>query len=170
MSNNEVKMNPKKMIISKTDPQGNILYVNAEFTRISGFERVELLGKPHNIIRHKDMPRGVFKLFWDSLQSGNEFNGYVKNRCENGDYYWVFATVNPWVAEDGKTLKGYFSARRAPNENALDGIKEIYQKMLAIEVKESGKGGADSSASYLTNYCEERGLSYDQMVIQLQAK
>ena len=83
VANKEVIMLPDKMIISKTDAKGKIIYVNKEFCRISGFKRTELIGQPHNIIRHKDMPKGVFRLFWNTLQSGNEFNGFIKNICKN---------------------------------------------------------------------------------------
>ena len=163
-------MLPGKMIISKTDAQGNIIYVNKEFCRISGFERTELIGKPHNIIRHTEMPRGVFKLFWQTLQSGNEFNGFIKNRCKNNDYYWVFATVSPWFGADGKTLQGYFSARRIAKPEGIEFFSDIYKSMLAKESCLSGADAPTASMTYLTHLCEERGLSYDQLAVQYQTR
>lgn len=170
MANNEIKMSPDKMIISKTDAQGKIIYVNNEFRKISGFGRTELIGKPHNIIRHPDMPRGVFKMFWQTIQSGSEFNGYVKNRCKNNDYYWVFASVNPWFSEDGKTLKGFFSARRAPSKEGLSFFSDVYQQMLAEEAKATKAEATNRSFDYLSRICEQQGVSYDQLAVQYQTR
>lgn len=170
MANNEIKMSPDRMIISKTDAQGKIIYVNKEFRKISGFGRTELIGKPHNIIRHPKMPRGVFKLFWQTIQSGKEFNGFVKNRCKNNDYYWVFASVNPWFDTDGKTLKGYFSARRAPSKEGLKFFSDLYQKMLVEEAKASKTEAASQSLDYLNNFCLQQEVSYDQLAVQYQTR
>jgi PAS domain S-box-containing protein len=81
-----------KFLVSKTDPRGIITYANEVFIEVSGYTEEELIGKPHNIIRHPDMPRTVFKLLWDTIKSGREFWGYVKNMAKDGSYYWVFAT------------------------------------------------------------------------------
>lgn len=163
-------MLPGKMIISKTDVKGKIIYANKEFCRISGYDGTDLIGKPHNLIRHKDMPRGVFRLLWQTLQSGNEFNGFVKNCCKNNDYYWVFATVNPWFASDGKTLLGYFSARRLANPEGVRFFSDIYKHMLLKESELSGGDALTASIAYLTHLCEERGLSYDQLAVHYQTR
>jgi len=169
LANKEIKMSPDKMIISKTDKQGKIIYVNHEFLQISGFERLELLGKPHNVIRHVDMPRGVFHLLWKVLQSGGEFNGFVKNRCKDGGYYWVFATVSSSIAEDGKTLLGYFSARRKASEQGVEFFSQLYQEMKKKESGLSGKKACEASVHYLEEICAQKELSYDQLVVQYQS-
>lgn len=170
MPNNEISMVPDKIIISKTDAKGKILYVNTEFCRISGFDRTELIGEPHSIIRHQDMPRGVFRLLWQTLQSGNEFNGFIKNLCKNKDYYWVFATVSPWFGADGKTLQGYFSARRLANPEGVKFFSDIYKVMLNQESGMSGSEAVNDSMNHLTQLCENRGLSYDQLAIHYQTR
>jgi PAS domain S-box len=84
-----------EIIVSKTDPKGRIIYANEVFLRLAGYAESEIIGQPHSIIRHPDMPRCVFKLLWDTVQSGNEIFAYVVNRSKNGDHYWVLAHVTP---------------------------------------------------------------------------
>ncbi len=96
---NEKMLNENDFIVSKTDARGKIIYGNKTFIKISGYEENELLGSPHSILRHPDMPKIVFKLLWDRLQNKEEIFAYVKNLCKDGSYYWVFAnataTLNP---------------------------------------------------------------------------
>ena len=99
-------------IVSKTDLQGNITYVNDEFIRISGFTEEELIGAPQNIVRHPDMPREAFKDLWATIKAGKAWTGLVKNRCKNGDHYWVEATAAPLI-ENGQ-ITGYTSIRVKP--------------------------------------------------------
>ena len=108
-SEKEVILPADDLIITKTDGRGQITYANRTFMRITGFDEISVLGKPHNIIRHPDMPRGVFRLMWKTLASQREFFGFVKNYTVDGGFYWVFANVTPDMGADGK-LKGYFSA------------------------------------------------------------
>ncbi len=170
MSNQERVMSDDKMIISKTDTKGKITYVNAEFCRISGFHRPEMLGQPHSIIRHKDMPRGVFKYLWQTLQEGKEFNGFVKNICKNGDYYWVFATVTPWLSSDGQSLLGYMSARRLANRAGVEFFSKIYEQMMQQESALSGAAAPEASLQILLDACKKEGVSYDQLAVQYQTR
>ncbi|HCF4900592.1 TPA: PAS domain-containing protein [Pseudomonas putida] len=87
-------------ILSTTSPQSHITYVNPDFIKISGFTEEELLGQPHNIVRHPDMPPAAFEHMWSTLKSGRSWMGLVKNRCKNGDHYWVSAYVTP-IAKNG---------------------------------------------------------------------
>ena len=98
-----------QIIISSTDTKGAIRSVNADFIDISGFTEEELIGKNHNIVRHPDMPPGAFENLWKTLKQGRPWMGIVKNRCKNGDYYWVDAYVTPML-EKG-TIVGYESTR-----------------------------------------------------------
>lgn len=111
-------------LISVTDLQGNITECNEEFIAISGFSREELIGQPHNIVRHPDMPEVAFKTMWAELKQGKPWMGLVKNRCKNGDFYWVDAYVTP-VTEHGKVV-GYESVRSVPNESAIKRAEIIY--------------------------------------------
>lgn len=112
-------------IVSKTDLQGNITYVNDEFIRISGFTEEELIGAPQNIVRHPDMPREAFKDMWATIKAGKAWTGMVKNRCKNGDHYWVEATAAPLI-ENGQMI-GYTSIRVKPNRQAVDATEKIYR-------------------------------------------
>jgi PAS domain S-box-containing protein len=109
---NNVELSDEKSIVSKTDLKGRIQYVNPYFLEISGFTEEELIGSPHNIVRHPDMPSEAFEDMWRVLKSGLPWTGMVKNRCKNGDYYWVVANVTP-VVERGQ-VTGYMSVRSRP--------------------------------------------------------
>jgi len=115
----EVVIREDDFIVSKTDPKGKITYCNRIFIEISGYSEAELLGQPHKIIRHPDMPRSVFRALWQTLQAGQEFFGVIKNRTKSGGYYWAFANVTPSLDAQGQLL-GYFSVRRCPSRKAID--------------------------------------------------
>ena len=170
MSSQERIMSDEKMIISKTDTKGQITYVNAEFCRISGYKRPELLGNPHSMIRHQGMPRGVFKCLWQTLQDGKEFNGFIKNICKGGDYYWVFATVTPWLSSDGQSLLGYMSARRKANREGVEFFSRLYEQMLEQEAALSGAAAPEASLKYLLDACVNKGVSYDELAVQYQTR
>jgi len=155
-----------EIIVSKTDTQGRLTYSNETLIAISGFQEHELLGQQHNIVRHPDMPRGVFKLLWDALQAGEEFNGYVKNLRKDGAFYWVFANVTPSYDGSGKLI-GYYSVRRKPNKEALSVIKPLYEKMLAVEKKAGSKGATAASIALLNDLLNEKEVSYDEFTCTL---
>lgn len=114
-------------IVSKTDLKGNITYVNDQFVKISGFSREELIGKNHNIIRHPDTPPQAFEWLWATLKSGHPWRGIVKNRCKNGDHYWVNALVVP-IISDGKTVE-YMSVRREPTRKQIEEAEAFYRTL-----------------------------------------
>ena len=115
----------EQQLISSTDIKGSIVHVNDAFVAISGFSREELIGKPHNIVRHPDMPEAAFRTMWSYLQQGNPWMGLVKNRCKNGDYYWVNAYVTP-VTEHGRVV-GYESVRSLPSREQVSRAEALYQ-------------------------------------------
>ncbi len=114
-------------IVSKTDLKGSCTYVNDAFVQMSGFSREELIGKNHNIVRHPDMPPSAFKWLWDTLQVGRPWKGIVKNRCKNGDHYWVRALVIP-IKENGK-ITGYMSVRNQPSRQEIEGAAALYKQL-----------------------------------------
>ena len=117
-----------KPIISKTDLKGNITYANKAFTLLSGYSKDELIGKPHNIIRHPDMPKKIFKEMWDTIQKGKEFHGFIKNLRKDGKYYWTEAFVEPIFDDDGN-ITGYMAARKEVSDlDKKEAIKR-YEKM-----------------------------------------
>ncbi len=142
----EVELNERTLIASKTDVKGMISYVNKEFIDISGYAECELIGQPHNIVRHPDMPIEAFADLWRDLKDGRPWTGMVKNRCKNGAYYWVLATVTP--VYDGGELAGYMSVRRKPTRQQIDAAESAYRlfrekkaRGLQIRHGEVVKGG-----------------------------
>ncbi len=115
------------LIVSKTDLKGIITYVNDAFIEVSGFTRVELLGKNHNLVRHPDMPPQAFKWLWDTVHDGLPWRGIVKNRTKNGDHYWVNALVSPIKVKG--TVTGYLSVRRAASRNEINSAEALYKKL-----------------------------------------
>jgi PAS domain S-box-containing protein len=164
----EIVMREDEFIVSKTDLKGKITYGNKTFIEFSGFEEHEVLGVQHNVIRHPDMPRGVFKLLWGHIQEGKEIFAYVKNICKNGSFYWVIANVTPSVDQFGKVV-GYYSVRRKPNPRAIPVISELYRQMLDIEKKTGTRDAIAASTQLLEKTLREKGLSYEQFVLSLQA-
>lgn len=162
----EVSLSDDEFIVSKTDTKGIITYVNRTFMSIAGYSEPELLGKQHNIIRHPDMPRGAFKLLWDTLQQGNEFFGYVKNLCKDGSYYWVFANVTPDYDTRGQ-LRGYYSVRRKPTRTAINTITPVYKKMLEIEHNGAAKDATQRSMAYLAQTLESLNTDYQSLILSL---
>jgi len=116
-------------IASMTDLHGVITYVNDEFVRISGFSQDELMGQPHNLVRHPDMPPAAFAYLWSTIQAGQVWRGMVKNRCKNGDFYWVDVNVSP-VKKRGQ-LVGYVSIRSKPSRGQILEAEQLYARMNA---------------------------------------
>jgi len=134
VTQNEVKLTDSTLIVSKTDLKGRITYINRDFLDISGFTEQELIGEPHNIVRHPDMPVEAFEDLWKTLKEGRPWTGYVKNRCKNGDYYWVLANATP-IWENGQ-VTGYMSVRRKASEEAIAAHEAVYRK---FREKQQGK-------------------------------
>lgn len=153
-----------EIIVSKTDPQGIITYANDVFVRVSGYTERELIGAPHSILRHPDMPRAVFQLLWDTIQSGREIFAYVLNLARSGDHYWVLAHVTPTFGPDGKIV-GYHSNRRVPARSAIDQVTPIYRALLQEEARHQRKPEAVAAATrMLTATLERAEVSYDEFV------
>ena len=123
--NHEVILEDEDIIVSKTDLKGRITYANRIFMRISGYNEEESLGHPHNIIRHPDMPRGVYYFMWKTLQAEHEFFGFVKNLCIDGSYYWAFANVTCDYNLDDRVV-GYYSVRRKTPDAAKQAVTPLY--------------------------------------------
>lgn len=162
----EKVMRENDFIVSKTDLKGRITYGNRIFIEYSGFSEEELLGAPHNIIRHPDMPRGVFKFLWDTLAQQKEIFAYVKNMAKDGSFYWVFANVTPDYDASGNVI-GYLSVRRAPKRSAVDILAGVYQLMLAEEKKAGPRDACDASLALLGSVLKDKGMSYEELVLAL---
>jgi PAS domain S-box-containing protein len=159
-------MREDDFIVSKTDLKGRITYGNRIFVEFSGYSEAELLGTQHNIIRHPDMPRAVFKLLWDSIQNKRECNAYVKNMAKDGSFYWVFANVTPNYDREGNVI-GFFSVRRKPKISGVKTVSGLYKSMLEAERQAGPKEAIAVSTKILTNLLAEKGLSYDELVLAI---
>jgi len=167
-SGKEVFFDSDSLIVSKTNLKGHLTYMNDVFLDIAGYQAEELVGKPHNVIRHPDMPRCVFKLLWDEVQRGREVFAYVVNITKSGDYYWVIAHVTPSFGLDG-SIVGYHSTRRVPNPKTVrDTIIPLYRELSAIETSHSSrKEGLEASYEKLLSILAEKDLGYDEFVAHL---
>ena len=151
-------------IVTKTDAKGRILYANRIFIALSGYTEAELLGSQHNIIRHPDMPRAVFKLLWDHIAAGQEFIGYVKNMARDGSFYWVLATVTP--DRDGERgIVGNTSVRRKPQREAVAAASALYREMAAAEAAAGAARAIEAGTAVLMKALNGRG--YEQFVLAL---
>jgi aerotaxis receptor len=124
MKNKELTLTDKSFLVSETNEQGIIKFANNEFCKYSEYSLEELLGKPHNIVRHPDMPKAVFKQLWSSVKEGKRWRGFVKNKTKNGNFYWVFATIFPFTSSDGS--KGYISCRRKASQKEIEKYEDLY--------------------------------------------
>lgn len=156
-----------EIIVSKTDPKGLLTYVNQHFVDISGYAEDELIGKPHNVIRHPEMPRVLFKLLWEQINSGQELFAYVMNLSADGGHYWVLAHVTPTFDARG-TIVGYHSNRRTASPAALDRIRPLYRALLDEEARHTRVPDAiAASTALLERTLEGAGMTYDQFVWSL---
>ncbi len=159
----EKKLQPDDMIVSKTDTKGKIIYCNDAFMKYSGYFEEELMNQSHNLIRHPDMPRSVFRFMWNNLQKEDEFLGFVKNLRKDGGYYWVFANVF-LNFDSNNNLLGYMSTRRYPHPEGVEFFQEIYRQMIDIESRYEGSREAmDASLNYLQEAVATKG-GYNEFV------
>ncbi|MDX4066097.1 PAS domain-containing protein [Aliarcobacter skirrowii] len=131
MSSKEKILDDYAFLVSETDEKGVIRFANRDFCNIAEFEIDELIGKPHNVVRHKDMPKVAFKDLWDTVKKGEIWTGYVKNATKSGGFYWVFATVYPFISCDG--TKGYLSCRRKASRDEIEKMSKIYEELIKQE-------------------------------------
>jgi PAS domain S-box-containing protein len=165
-TDNELVMREDDFIVSKTDTKGIITYSNRIFQEFAGYTEKELLGKQHNIIRHPDMPRGIFKLLWDTIKKSDEIFAYVKNLSKDGSFYWTFANVTP-VYEITGNLVGYYSVRRKPKREAISVVADLYRMMKAEEDRIGIKDGMDASLKLLSDILTQKNMTYEQFVLSI---
>jgi PAS domain S-box-containing protein len=153
-----------ELIVTKTDLKGRITYANKVFLRLAQLTEAEALGQPHNIIRHPEMPRCVFKLLWDTLEAKKEIFAFVNNMAMNGDHYWVFAHVTPSFDNSGQVI-GYHSNRRKPRPEQIAKIAPLYDQLLREEQKHaSPKDGLAAATEILLRLLQDKDMTYDEFV------
>lgn len=129
--NQETVLDDYAFLVSETDEKGNIRFANDDFCKIAEYSVDELIGHPHSMVRHPDMPKAAFKSLWETVQSGNIWTGYVKNITKSGGYYWVFATVYPFKSCDGSN--GYLSCRRKASRKEIEQHIQLYKQWKSKE-------------------------------------
>jgi PAS domain S-box-containing protein len=167
-TSHERVMREDDFIVSKTDLTGRITYGNEIFIEFSGYSEEELLGSQHNIIRHPDMPRAVFKLLWDYLGQDKEIFAFVKNMSKDGSFYWVFTQVSPMKDKNNQKV-GYTSVRRMPNPKAIPIVTDVYRAMLEAERKAGPKDAIATSTAILVSVLQDKGVSYEELINVLQS-
>jgi PAS domain S-box-containing protein len=150
--NEEIILKNNVYIESDTDLKGVITYVNDYFAEISGYSKEELVGQPHSIVRHPDMPKILFKILWDRIQSGQNFIAAVKNLAKDGRYYWVFTDFDPIRDENGEVV-GYKASRKKISKHVTDVLDPIYKKLVEVE----REGGMEASEKYLNEFLAAHG-------------
>jgi PAS domain S-box-containing protein len=157
----------EEIIVSKTDVKGRITYANDVFLRVAQYPAKDILGQPHSIIRHPEMPRAVFRLLWETIEAGNEIFAYVLNMAANGDHYWVFAHVTPSFDAAGE-ITGYHSNRRKPDAAQIAKVAPLYRALLEQErAAADRKIGMNQSYDRLVADLKAKGVSYDQFAFSL---
>ena len=162
--NEEIILQNNIYIESDTDLKGVITYVNDYFAEISRYTKEELIGQPHSIVRHPDMPKILFKILWDRIQSGQNFIAAVKNLAKDGRYYWVFTDFEVIKNENNENV-GYKASRKKISKHVTDFLDKIYKKLVEIE-KEAG---IEASEKYLTDFLTSHGddITVDNMLEEI---
>ncbi|BDW97224.1 transcriptional regulator [Thalassospira tepidiphila] len=168
LSGKELLLQPEEIIVTKTDKTGKMTYGNRTFYKFAGYNEKECIGQQHNIVRHPEMPRVVFKLAWETIQDGREIFAYVNNRSKNGDNYWVLAHMTPSRNADDE-ITGYHSNRRAPDKKIIDEmIIPLYEHLQKIEKSAaSPKDGLDASYADLTKMLAEKKQTFNEFTLSL---
>ena len=160
----ERSFSAEELIVSKTDPRGVITYANDVFLRVGAYGLDEVIGQPHNLIRHPDMPRAVFKLLWDTLAARQELFAYINNLAADGANYWVLAHVTPSYGAGGSVV-GYHSNRRRPSPRALDRVRPLYEALLAEERRHpNARAAVAASSALLDQLVSAHAASYEDFV------
>lgn len=155
---------PEELIVSKTDLKGILRYANEVFVRVSGYGEEDLLGRPHNVIRHPDMPHAIFRLMWQSIEAGNEIFAYVNNLAADGGHYWVLAHVTSSVDASGRIV-GYHSNRRWVEPETRREVDAFYATVRAAERREKHTPAAiDAGLAAVEAHLSAAGKTYEEFV------
>lgn len=155
----KIELDPERYFISSTDLNGIITSVNIYFSKISGYSEKELIGSPHNIVRHPDMPRIIFKTMWDRIQTGKNMCAVIKNLAKDGRYYWVVTDFEILKNDIGEPI-GYRAFRRAAKDETIKTVEPIYNRLLEAEKE----GGILASKDELNKILRKKNMNYDDFI------
>jgi len=162
MKQKEVKCATQEVIITRTDLKGNIIYHNPTFSKINGFKGASVINKPHNIVRHPDMPKAIFKIIWSIIQQGLPIQALIKNRTHDGHYYWALINWKVQKNRDEEIISYVAYAKQAPR-HAIKVLSPVYNMMLQIEKEHD----IASSLEYFHSFLNEEGVTYSQYMEKL---
>ena len=158
----EKKLSSDDILVSKTDIGGRITYGNDTFMDISGYSKKELIGQPHSIIRHPDMPKAIFQLMWESIKKGQNITAVVKNLTKDGRFYWVTTDFDIQRGSNGQ-IRNYIAFREATPRKVIKEIEKIYETLLDIEKKK----GDRQSLEFLHLFLEDKQMTYNEYIQDL---
>jgi len=158
----EVRCATQEIIVSRTDLNGDIIYHNATFARVNGFKGASVIHKPHSIIRHPDMPKGIFRIIWSIIEQGLPIQAILKNKTNDGHYYWTLVNWKAQRNRDHEIISYIAYGRQAP-DYAIKAVEPLYEMMLAIEKEHD----IDSSLDYLHAFLDEEGVNYREYMEKL---
>lgn len=153
----EIVLDSKRYIVSETDETGKITFCNDYFIEVSGYSHDELIGKPHSIVRHPDMPKVVFKLLWETIGAGKNINAVVKNLAKDGRYYWIFTEFEITKDTDTGKIIGYHASRKSISPHVIEIIADLYNELLKIEKTD----GVEASQIYLVKFLKSKGQTIE---------
>ena len=161
----EIQIPKEEVLISVTDPKGIITDANDVFVKVSGYSKEELVGSSHNVIRHPDMPKAMFKIVWDHIMDKENVMAVVKNLAKDGRYYWVVTDFVTTVDAD-RNIVNYTAYRRPVSDKVKEAVVPLYKALCAIEEV----AGMEASEKFLKDYFEKLGMTYDEMVEEIIVK
>ncbi len=159
----KIVLDESKYIVSRTDEKGIIEYGNDYFVEISGYKESELIGQPHNMIRHPDMPKVIFKLMWERLAKHESIFALVKNLSKCGKYYWVITEFESKIDPLTNKVNSHRAFRKAATDKMIKEITPLYEKLLEIE----SQSGVEGSSKYLVGFLEDQNMTYDEYIDKL---
>lgn len=155
----EMKINTRSLMVTKTNIRGDIIYINDNFSSIVGYRQEEIIGTPHDALRHPDMPEVIFLLIIKAINRGEKIQAIVKNLAKSGEYYWATTDFEPQLEINGE-ISSFFAFREAIPEANITELINLYKKLIIIE----RKGGLEASIRYLNNYLYEHQLNYKEFM------
>ncbi len=158
----EYILKPHTYIMSKTDKRGRIVYVNDDFEEVSGYSKKELIGESHNIIRHPDMPKVIFKILWESILAKKNITLLIKNLRKDGKYYWVITDFEVVTDERGNIIN-FYAYRKAPPRDSIKEIEKLYKELSEIEKKRN----IQEAEIYLKKFLEKKRMSFEEYINHL---
>ncbi|AGH97667.1 PAS domain-containing protein [Micavibrio aeruginosavorus] len=165
----EVVFHENDILVSKTDARGFITYASRDFLNFSGYKEKDLIGRSHNVVRHPDMPRSIFKIIWNQISSGYENFSYVLNLTKSGNFYWALLHVTPSFDDHGKII-GYHSTYRSPSRDSIQSvIVPLYRELMECENSQSClNSGAESGVRFLNDMLLSSGFEYNGFILSLE--